>query len=114
MKNMLERTWISPFVALSFLIVSLTGILMLAHTRSGLINSLHEWVGVLFVIFGVIHLGINWKAFINCFRNKQCLVAVVAVTVVFALIWLGGLLNYNMGSNHSGPNDYSRGYHHGY
>ena len=92
----------------------MTGILMLTHARSGLINALHEWMGVLLIIFGVIHLVINWKAFMNCFRNKRRLVAVVSVAVVLALMWLGGLRNSNTGAHHSGQNDYPRGYHHGY
>ena len=114
MKNIMERTWISPFVALSFFVVSMTGILMLTHARSGLINSLHEWMGVLLIIFGVIHLAINWKAFVACFRNRHCLVAVVAVAAVILLLCFGGIFSLDGGSNHSGGNGYSRGFSHRY
>ena len=44
MKSLMERTWISPFVAVSFFILSITGILMLLHVKSSGIATLHEWI----------------------------------------------------------------------
>ena len=87
----MKRTWISPFVAVSFIVLAITGILMLLHVKGGGIASLHEWIGVFFVITGVLHLILNWSALLSCFRSKQSAVAVIAVLVISSLFLFGGI-----------------------
>ncbi len=91
MKSVMQRTWVSPFVAFSFIILSITGILMLLHVKSGGIVGLHEWIGVFFVIVGALHLVLNWPAFLSCFRKKQGAVAVIVVLVISLLLLFGGM-----------------------
>ncbi len=92
MKSMLERTWVSPFVAISFLMVGATGILMLLHVKGHAISNLHEWMGFIFVIGGVLHLILNWKGFLSCFQSKQSLFAIVLVAAFSLLLVIGGMM----------------------
>jgi nitroreductase len=65
-----SRTCVSPIVAVTFVIVSVTGILMLLHVQASGINNLHEWIGVLFVAAGLFHLVLNWKAFLPYLKKR--------------------------------------------
>ena len=69
MNTSLKRSWISPLVAISFFIVSITGLLLMGHAGRG-VSHLHEWMGVLFIVTGVLHLMLNWKPFLSCFRSR--------------------------------------------
>ncbi|MGD9209494.1 MAG: DUF4405 domain-containing protein [Desulfobacteraceae bacterium] len=101
MNSLLKRTWISPFVALSFLIVSLTGLLMFMHVRNHVLNSLHEWMGILFVITGIFHLIVNWSVFLSYFRKKEGAIAIVVVLLFSIIFTFSGLLNPHDRSFHS-------------
>ncbi len=87
---MLKRTWVSPFVGFSFLMISITGLLMMMHVQNHLITGLHEWLGVLFIITGLFHLALNWKPFLACFRSRQGAAATIAAIVISALLAVGG------------------------
>ncbi len=91
MKSVLERSWVSPFVAFSFLVVSATGILMLCHVKGHVISNLHEWMGVVFVVAGVLHLVLNWKRFLSCFSSRQSVFAIVVVVALMLLLMITGL-----------------------
>jgi len=107
----MKRTWISPFVAVSFFILSITGVMMLLHVKGGGIANLHEWIGVFFVIAGVLHLILNWKAFLSCFQNKQSAVAVIVVLVISSLLLFGGKSGHEGRPDFSERGGYSRGHH---
>jgi uncharacterized membrane protein len=89
MKGVLERSWISPLIAFTFLIISVTGLMMLFHIKGHLLSHLHQWMGILFVIAGVFHLTCNWRGFLSCFKNKKQ--SVFAMFLVIALMLLFGL-----------------------
>ena len=111
MKSLLKKTWISPFVGFSFFIVSITGLLMFMHVRIHAINSLHEWMGLLFVITGVFHLILNWSVFLSYFNKKQGAVALLVV-LLFALLFtfsgLSGNRDHSIKSAQRGGHAYHR------
>jgi nitroreductase len=76
-----SRTWVSPIVAVTFVIVSVTGILMLLHVQTSGMNNLHEWIGVLFVAAGLFHLVLNWKVFLPYLKKR-----IGVAAAVFALL----------------------------
>lgn len=101
-----QRTWVSPIVALSFAVVGISGVLMLFEVRSFPMKVLHEWMGVMMVAAGTIHLFLNWKAFSGYFRNRSAMVALVAGTLLCcALIFAGGGEDPRHGGPHMGPRD---------
>lgn len=80
--RLIERSWVSPITALSFVVIAVTGLLMLLHVRLPGIKGLHEWMGVAFTVAGLLHLVLNWRPFLACLRRRS---AVVAVAVGLAL-----------------------------
>ena len=51
----IERQWVTPLVAGSFLLMGVTGILMFFHWDSGLNKAAHEWLGWLMIIGVALH-----------------------------------------------------------
>ena len=80
-----HKTWVSPFIAISSIVTSVTGILLFFHIKNGVIFSLHEWLGWAFVVISVIHLLLNWKPFICYFKKKAAYLSILAISV-FALV----------------------------
>ena len=109
-----QRSWLSPFVAITFIAVSLTGILMLFHIRLPGMYPIHEWGGVLFVIAGGVHLLFNCRVFGNYFKKKQAIVGLCAGMI--ALLFIALLVPSNQhGSGHNyggkGGAGYQSSYH---
>ncbi len=90
MKAIFKRTWISPLAAVCFTIVAFTGILMLLHIKNGPIVNLHQWIGLLFAIAGIIHLSINWRGLLSCFRQKAAAWPIIAVLILSLILMIVG------------------------
>lgn len=89
--KLFQRTWVSPLVALSFAVVGITGIMMLFHVHFAGMKSMHEWMGVLMVAAGAVHIILNWRVFLEYLKNPVALVTVVAgATLGVALLLVGG------------------------
>jgi hypothetical protein len=89
--RLLNRTWISPLTSVTFLVVGITGILLAFHVKSGGIKALHEWIGYAFALAGIIHLVINWRAFLAHFRQRSAILAVLAgIVLSLAVLFAGG------------------------
>jgi hypothetical protein len=80
------KSWISPFIALTFSAVSLTGLLMLFHLRLPGIHGIHQWGGVLFTAAGVIHLIMNWPVFLSYFKSNRAMMSLGAGVIVLLFI----------------------------
>lgn len=97
--SLTNRSWVSPAAAISFLALSVTGILMYFHIFSAGIKSLHIWIGFVFVAVGVVHLILNWRAFASLFRLKTAILATVATIALSA----GLVLTAGSRSEQHGP-----------
>jgi hypothetical protein len=85
-----QRSWLSPLTGLTFLAISVTGILMFLHVRLPGTTQLHELGGLLFVVVGVWHLKINWRAIVGyCSRRAGKLALVVGTLVLASFLALG-------------------------
>src|SRR5512146_2573173 len=84
-----RRSWVSPITAVSFLAVGVSGLMMLFH-GGDFVRDIHETVGVLFCIAGVIHVILNWRALVSYFRSRRVLVVAVAVVVLSSLLLVVG------------------------
>ncbi len=71
-----QRSWVSPFVAVTYAVVSVTGILLVFHMRFPGICSIHQGAGLLFVLAGMVHLTLNWRMFVSHFKNRNAVAAV--------------------------------------
>ena len=89
MKDVIRlRAWAGPLTIGSFVVISVTGILMFFHMNTGLAKLAHEWLGWLLVIGGVAHLFVNWRAFLAYFRKPVAIAIMAVVLLVGALAML--------------------------
>lgn len=63
------RAWATPITIGVFAIMSVTGMLMFFHLNTGLNKLVHEWAGLVMVAGVILHVVVNWRAFLNYFRN---------------------------------------------
>lgn len=96
------RLWLTPIAALTFLVVLVTGVLMLLHVHSGPIRFLHEWVSVVFALTGAAHVWLNWRGFMGILRQRVGVVALVSTCVVCVVLTLLGALSGDKG-HHGRP-----------
>lgn len=95
----LQRSWVTPLVAGSFLLMGVTGILMFFHWDSGLNKTAHEWLGWAMVIAVTLHVTVNFQGFKNMFRTGLG----KGILALFALILALSFLNLGGGEGNGGP-----------
>jgi hypothetical protein len=77
-----NRNYITPFITLVFLVVAISGLLMLFHLFDGYTEVVHELLGAGFVIVAVFHILVNWKPLKIHFGKKVFLPTAVAVLLI--------------------------------
>jgi len=96
---MLNKSQISPILAVLYIITSVTGICLFFHIHGKMIIVLHEWLGIIFVIISILHIMLNWKIFAAYFK-KTTGAAMIGLALFISLIiavWSGNpnKKNYN-------------------
>lgn len=86
-----SRGWICAVVAVAFVTLGISGVLMLFHLNIPLdMKLLHIVMGVVFVVAGVIHLAANWKTLTTHLRKRPAIFAsATAVAIAVALLFIG-------------------------
>lgn len=87
-----NRNYITPFISLVFLVVALSGLLMLFHLFDGYTEVMHESLGLAFIIFAIFHIVANWKGLKVHFGRKvffPATVTVVSVSILFVVLQRG-------------------------
>lgn len=77
----------TPTIAL-FLIIAVTGILLLLHVGGTSVKLLHEWLGVAFILFALLHVGANWRLMKRYLGGlKMAAIATILVAAIaFAMV----------------------------
>lgn len=70
----------TPVIAL-FLIVSVTGMLLFFHLGGGSSKVIHEWLGIAFIVFGLLHALANWKPFAKYFGGMKGIAIAVMILI---------------------------------
>lgn len=86
------RRWATPLVIGSFILMSITGIMMFFHIEAGIIKAAHEWLSWAMVIAVAFHVLLHWKSFSRYFSQKVAvsLIGLFAVITVAAMFINGG------------------------
>jgi hypothetical protein len=82
----LSRNFITPLITIIFLVVALSGLLMLFHIFDGYTEVVHEILGLFFVVFSVLHVILNWKALKIHFKKRVFVLATIVVAVISTLL----------------------------
>lgn len=86
MINNHHKQWLSPFTAITFLAVSVSGVFLLFHFKLAGMYQIHQWGGLLFIAAGVLHVVFNWRAFASYFNGKKAIAGAVAAVVGIGLM----------------------------
>src|SRR5690554_7727665 len=73
----LSRSFITPLITIIFLVVGLSGLLMFFHVFDGYTEVVHEILGLFFVVFSVLHVILNWKAFKIYFKMRVFILSTI-------------------------------------
>lgn len=93
---------LSPFVAIAFLVISATGVLLFFHVKNGPIMVLHEWFGWAFVVAGVVHVLLNIKPLFGYLKMRSGLLSLIIALLLTAALAIVGL--NHKGGPHRDPN----------
>jgi len=81
-----NRNYITPFISLVFLVVGISGLLMLFHLFDGYTEVVHEILGMFFIICAIFHIIINWKALRIHFKKGVFIPALLGVLVLSVIL----------------------------
>ncbi len=76
-KQIMSRFWISPVTAITYLIVSISGLFLVFNIHPGNMHAVHEWIGYLFIAVGLLHFVINFKPFLYYFPSRTATISIV-------------------------------------
>lgn len=82
----LNRNYITPLVSLTFLVVGISGLLMLFHWFDGYTEVVHECLGLLFTVSALFHIVVNWKALKIHFKKSVFVPALLAIMVTSVVL----------------------------
>src|SRR5690606_28311842 len=82
----LNRNYITPLVSLTFLVVGISGLLMLFHWFDGYTEVVHECLGLLFTLSALFHIVVNWKALKIHFKKSVFVPALLAIMVTSVVL----------------------------
>lgn len=88
MQNIANKSLISPFVAVTYAAVAITGILMLFHLKMGGIYTIHQWGGIIFVLGTTIHILLNWRVLTLYFKSGKAKAGALAGVLAMVFILL--------------------------
>lgn len=105
MKNpFLNKASLSPFVAVAFVVISVTGVLLFFHVKNGPVMALHEWFGWLFIVAGAVHGLLNLRPLLTYLRRPAALVSLGVAGVLTLALW-------GLGAQHEGEHQRRGGPH---
>jgi uncharacterized membrane protein SirB2 len=83
-----HRPWITPLVIGSFLLLSVTGVLMFFHLNSGLNKTAHQWLSWAMVGGVALHVALNLPAFKRYFiqRTSRWVIALFVILLALSFV----------------------------
>lgn len=82
------RSIATPLTIGSFIVSTVTGIILFFHINIGLAKPAHEWLSWFMVVGVALHLAINWRGFLNYFKKPLA----IGVIALFSILTVASLL----------------------
>ena len=76
------RTWSTPMVIGSSVVMAVTGVLLFFHLGEGFVKTPHEWVGLIFVAGMLLHILNHLKGFTRYFSQGMANTIMAACLVI--------------------------------
>ncbi|WP_018343591.1 DUF4405 domain-containing protein [Cytophaga aurantiaca] len=91
-----KREIVTPYLVCIFLVVALSGIFMFFHLADDYTNTVHEFLGLGFALFAILHIINNWKSIINYSNNSLLVYPSIAILFISIALIIFGKLEGNM------------------
>lgn len=78
----MTRDVVTPVTIVTFVVSTVTGVMLLLHWNTGLVRFSHEWLSMVFSAIALWHLVKNWRAFMGYLKRHAAQAAFVASIVV--------------------------------
>ncbi len=89
-RRKLSRHIITPYITFVFAATAISGLLMSFHIFDGYLTIMHELFGLVFVLFSLLHIIINWSSLKSHFPGKAFIASGLIVLAISA-----GLIAHN-------------------
>lgn len=86
MLNAGHKPLVSPFVAVTYAVVAITGLLMIFHVKVQALHQVHQLGGVLFIAGGGIHLLLNRKILLSYYNRSKAILGTLAGVLIIVLL----------------------------
>jgi hypothetical protein len=96
-QSVVKKPVISPFLFTVFAAVAVTGVLLFVDVKNGPITVIHEWLGIVFVIAGLLHIILNFRQFLSYFKLTRAWIGVVLGLALIGFFAFAGF------GHHGGP-----------
>jgi hypothetical protein len=80
--RLVVRDVVTPVTIVTFVVSTVTGLMLLLHWNAGLVRFSHEWLSVVFSAIAIWHLAKNWRSFTGYLRRNLALSSFVASAVI--------------------------------
>jgi len=87
MTKIKKKELATSITTFTFMIISITGILMFFHILDQYTEALHKILGLVFVMFAIAHIFFNWKSMKNYFKKKTFIYAAI-LTLMISLVFI--------------------------
>jgi len=91
----LKRNVVTPYLTFLFIVVAISGFLLLFHILDDYTKEVHELLGAVFVIFSILHVVLNWKSLKGHFKKKTFIVSGIVVLFFSIVFIVFGAMNPN-------------------
>lgn len=78
----MTRDVVTPVTIVTFVVSTVTGVMLLLHWNTGLVRFSHEWLSMVFSAIALWHLVKNWRAFLGYLKRHAAQAAFVTSLVV--------------------------------
>jgi Domain of unknown function (DUF4405) len=92
----LNRDLVTPFLAFVFLAVGLSGIMMFFHLLDDFTNVVHEFLGLAFAVFAMLHVATNWKSIGSYSKRQKLFIPALIVFIVATALITAGKMHGNL------------------
>ncbi|WP_024953741.1 DUF4405 domain-containing protein [Sulfurospirillum arcachonense] len=82
MTSFKKKDLATSITTFTFLIISITGVMMFFHVLDQYTKEMHEILGLAFVLFALFHIFFNWKSMKNYFKKKSFLLSAILTLVI--------------------------------
>jgi hypothetical protein len=79
-----------PVMLVSFVLTTVTGVMMFFHFHLGHYRQLHDWPGIVFIVTGLFHLLLSLKP-LKFHLKHQTAILVLSASVVLAAVFAWSL-----------------------